>query len=128
MRRFAKFWALAGSCLMLCMLAGASDWTGESEKALRNQRSRSTRATRLDADHDVHDQTADLLSGSNAANLSWQADPLRLPLVAATVAPPVALLPDLALWEPVRSPQPLPYFSFLRSSSPGRSPPPASVR
>lgn len=127
MRRFATFWALAGSCLMLCMLAGAGDWSGESEKALRNQRSRSTRSTRLDADHDTHDQTADLLSGSTASNLSWQADPLRLPLIATTVAHST-FLPELALWEPVHSPQPLPYVSFLRSSSPGRSPPPSIVR
>ncbi len=120
MRRFATLWAIAGSFLMLCLLSGAAEWGKDSGKALRSQRSRSTRATRLDADHEAYDHCGDLLNGSNASSLSWQADPRQFPQLAF---PTVQALPEFVSWEPVLSFQPLPYRSFLRTTSSGRSPP-----
>ncbi|MFN7937424.1 MAG: hypothetical protein U0R19_29120 [Bryobacteraceae bacterium] len=120
MRRFATIWSVAGSCLMLCLLAGAGEWGKDSGKALRSQRSRSTRATRLDADHESYDHCGDLLSGSNASNLSWQANPTQPPQLAFATVP---TLPEFASWEPVRNFLPLPYRSFLATTSSGRSPP-----
>ncbi|MBL8177397.1 MAG: hypothetical protein JNK48_22160 [Bryobacterales bacterium] len=99
MRRFATFWALAGSFFMLCLLAGTCEWSKESEKALRNQRSRSTRTTRLDTDHDAYDHAGDLLSGSHASNLSSQVNPQ--PHGAFPAAAKVSLLPDFEIGTPV---------------------------
>ncbi|MBS1827665.1 MAG: hypothetical protein JST93_20290 [Acidobacteria bacterium] len=120
MRRFATLWAIAGSFLMLCLLSGAAEWGKDSGKALRSQRSRSTRATRLDADHEAYDHSGDLLNGSYASSLSRQANPSPPPPRTVTTA---QWLPDFRAWEPVRSFLPLPYRSFLRSTSSGRSPP-----
>ena len=120
MRRFATFWALTGSLLMFCLLTGTTEWGKDSGKALRNQRSRSLRATRLDADHEAYDHSGDVLTGANAANLSWQANPEHPP----QVAPPSAqFLPEFGSWEPVLPVLPLPYRSFLITTSSGRSPP-----
>lgn len=120
MRRFASIWAIAGSFLMLGLLAGAGEWGKDSGKALRSQRSRSTRATRLDADHEAYDHSGDLLTGANASTLSWQTDPSQpLPLALNTAQ----WLPEFVAREHVRSFLPLPYRSFLRTASSGRSPP-----
>lgn len=105
---------------MLCLLAGPGEWGKDTGKALRSQRSRSTRATRLDADHEAYDHSGDLLNGANASSLSWQADPSQPPQLAFTT---VQLLPEFVSWEPVLSFLPLPYRSFLRTASSGRSPP-----
>lgn len=122
MRRFARAWAVAGSFLMLCLLAGVSDWVKDSEKALRNQRSRSARTTRLDADHDAYDHSGELLSGSHAASLSRQLDP-RWDAPAVTVAATPAALPAFGSWEPLFSIEPAAPISFRGSLTAGRAPP-----
>jgi len=121
MWRFAKFWAVTGTFLMLCLLAGTSEWAKDSDKALRSQRSRSTRTTRLDADHDAYDHSGDLLSGSHASSLSSQASPLDA--APAAIAPATAGLPGFESWEPLIAFHPHAPVAFRGKSTSGRSPP-----
>jgi hypothetical protein len=122
MRRFATFWAFAGSLLMLCLLGGVGEGAKDTDKALRNQRSRSTRATRLDADYDAYDCAGDLLAGSNAASLSRQSTPWQ-PAPPAIAAAPQPQLPEFHGWEPLDAPHPMLYRASLHGASSGRSPP-----
>ncbi len=122
MRRFATFWAFAGSLLMLCLLGGAGEGAKDTDKALRNQRSRSTRTTRLDADHDAYDWAGELLAGSNAASLSRQSTP-RQSASPAMAAPAQPWLPAFTGWEPLDASRPVLYRAPLHGASSGRSPP-----
>lgn len=106
---------------MLCLLAGTSEVANDSERALRNQRSRSTRTTRLDADHDAYDHSGDLLSGSHASSLSSQASPLAG--APAFIAPAIAGLPGFESWEPLAAFELPAPAAFQGKNTSGRSPP-----
>lgn len=106
---------------MLCLLTGTSEVANDSEKALRNQRSRSTRTTRLDADHDAYDHVGDLLSGSHASSLSSQVNPLDD--APAFIATAIDGLPGFESREPLIAFELPAPAAFQGKSTSGRSPP-----
>lgn len=99
---------------MLCLLAGWCDLAGSTEKSIRNQRTRSTRASRPDVDHELHDHSLDTAVGNVASSLHHQCIPDdRDTSFAAEIAPSAlplpafdetVILPDLPASLPVRLP------------------------
>lgn len=103
---------------MLCLLAGASDFIEDTEKALRGTRVRSARALRAAPDSESNDLQADALVDLSSYLSDGFANPLlATPELLGTVVPAPDWLPVGPLERPaVRQ-------SYLAFAVQGRSPP-----